>query len=214
MRLQFIHGLQSFLYTRVNMEDRWKGQAPLFMNCFGDSLTEGFGLRKGRYWLEIATREIHGIRFRNFGSCGPLSSDILQKAEFFLERAGSQDEIFIMGGTNDLLCRIRLSSLEKNMERGISHIAASLPLTIAIPPQVTRASVEAGWQSEFSYDANQEDYRTYISFLKELAQSLDVRVIDFSKVIPFDDDYYVDGVYPNEKGQELMAEAAIKVWGN
>ena len=29
-----------------------------------------------------------------------------------------------------------------------------------------------------------------------------------------DDDYYVDGVYPNEKGQELMAEAAIKVWGN
>ncbi|UYJ16222.1 MAG: GDSL-type esterase/lipase family protein [Veillonellaceae bacterium] len=184
------------------------------MNCFGDSLTEGFGLRKGRYWLEIATREIHGIRFRNFGSCGSLSSDILQKAEFFLERAGSQDEIFIMGGTNDLLCRIRLSSLEKNMEGGISHIAASLPLTIAIPPQVTRASVEAGWQSEFSYDANQEDYRTYISFLKELAQSLDVRVIDFSKVIPFDDDYYVDGVYPNEKGQELMAEAAIKVWGN
>ena len=58
MRLQFIHGLQSFLYTRVNMEDRWKGQAPLFMNCFGDSLTEGFGLRKGRYWLEIATREM------------------------------------------------------------------------------------------------------------------------------------------------------------
>ena len=119
-----------------------------------------------------------------------------------------------MGGTNDLLCGIRLPSLEKNMERGISHIAASLPLTIGIPPQVTRASVEAGWQSEFSYDANQEDYRTYISFLKELAQSLDVRVIDFSKVIPFDDDYYVDGVHPNEKGQELMAEAAIKVWGN
>lgn len=66
------------------MEDRWKGQAPLFMNCFGDSLTEGFGLRKGRYWLEIAAREIHGIRFRNFGSCGSLSSDILQKGEFFL----------------------------------------------------------------------------------------------------------------------------------
>jgi lysophospholipase L1-like esterase len=39
-------------------------------------------------------------------------------------------------------------------------------------------------------------------------------VIDFSKMIPFDDDYYVDGVHPNEKGQELMAEAAIKVWGN
>lgn len=196
------------------MEDRWKGQAPLFMNCFGDSLTEGFGLRKGRYWLEIAAREIHDIKFRNFGSCGSLSSDILQKAESFLERAGSQDEIFIMGGTNDLLCGIRLSSLERNMERGISDIAASLPLTIGIPPLVIRASVDAGWQSEFSYDANQEDYRAYISFLKELAQSLDVRMIDFSEAIPFDDDYYVDGVHPNEKGQELMAEAAIKVWGN
>lgn len=196
------------------MEDRWKGQAPLFMNCFGDSLTEGFGLRKGRYWLEIAAREIHDIKFRNFGFCGSLSSDILQKAESFLERAGSQDEIFIMGGTNDLLCGIRLSSLERNMERGISDIAASLPLTIGIPPLVTRASVDAGWQSEFSYDANQEDYRAYISFLKELAQSLGVRMIDFSEAIPFDDDYYVDGVHPNEKGQELMAEAAIKVWGN
>ena len=83
MRLQFIHGLQSFLYTGVNMEDRWKGQAPLFMNCFGDSLTEGFGLRKGRYWLEIAAREIHGIRFRNFGSCGSLSSSF-KRENFFL----------------------------------------------------------------------------------------------------------------------------------
>lgn len=102
----------SLLYTRVNMEDRWKGQAPLFMNCFGDSLTEGFGLRKGRYWLEIAAREIHGIRFRNFGSCGSCHQ-ISFKGKFFLERAGSQDEIFIMGGTNDLLCRIRLSSLKR-----------------------------------------------------------------------------------------------------
>ena len=79
----------------------------------------------------------------------PCHQISFKRQNFFLERAGSQDEIFIMGGTNDLLCGIRLSSLEKNMERGISHIAASLPLTIGIPPQVTRASLRQDGSRNF-----------------------------------------------------------------
>ena len=117
-----------------------------------------------------------------------------------------------MGGTNDILCGFRLSSLEGRLTERLPSISGKVPLTIGIPPLATKESIWTGWQSEAVYERNQADLAAYGDFLKKLTKDIGALAIDFSKAFPLEDGWYYDGLHPNGKGYALFADMAEAAW--
>ena len=181
------------------------------IHFFGDSLTAGYGALPQEGWVSRLERVFPAVDFYNHGVCGASVSDIFDEAACFVSRRQEGTAFFFMGGTNDILSGIRLAYLEKEVEQGIQKMGETGPLVLGIPPLATRESIYAGWQSEYNFERNQEDLALYGDFLKKLATAHQIPYIDFSHAFPLSDAWYTDGLHPNGKGYEKMAEAARSV---
>lgn len=49
------------------------------IHCFGDSLTEGYGVLPGEGWVALADHALKGITLYNHGLSGSMASDILDR---------------------------------------------------------------------------------------------------------------------------------------
>lgn len=190
----------------------WDRKSIHTIHCFGDSLTAGYGALPGEGWVEVLTKRHPKVEWYNHGQCGALTEDILDALEGAAALAGTGEGFFFMGGTNDILCGFRLSSLEGRLTERLPSISGKVPLTIGIPPLATKESIWSGWQSEAVYERNQLDLAAYGNFLQELAKESNVCLIDFSHAFPLEDAWYYDGLHPNEKGYERFADMAEAAW--
>ncbi len=181
------------------------------IHCFGDSLTAGYGALPGKGWV-TRTDAALPISLYNHGVCGAMVSDIADEMRGFLRLAEAGEGGFFMGGTNDILCGYRLDFLEKKVAELIFEAAEKVPLTIGVPPLATRESIFTGWQSEENFEANQKALTAYGDFLRNLAKDLGLMCLDFSKALPAEDAWYADGLHPNGRGYEKMADMAIALW--
>ncbi|WP_299144908.1 GDSL-type esterase/lipase family protein [uncultured Dialister sp.] len=182
------------------------------IHCFGDSLTEGYGVLPGQGWVALANQGLKGISLYNHGVCGSLCSDILDSLSAASGRVRKGEGFFFMGGTNDILFGIRLVVLENMVDKKLSALAGRIPLTLGIPPLFTEMSVETGWQEAGSFKRNRRDLLEYQKFLRALAKNLGIRVMDFTKAFPPEEKWYTDGIHPNREGYEKMALLAVKMW--
>lgn len=194
------------------MSKSWNKKEIKIIHCFGDSLTAGFGVLPGQGWMEVLDKRIQGISFYNHGACGAGVRDIFDIMEGFTTRPGKGEGFFFMGGTNDILCGLRLDVLERIVETEVRNISEKVPLTLGIPILATEKSIYTGWQQEDFFEANQKDLIRYGEFLRELAVGLVIPYIDFEKAFPFDNAFYSDGIHPSTKGYEKFAETAEEVW--
>ncbi len=191
---------------------KWQKENITTIDCFGDSLTAGFGGLPGKGWIAQLEKRCPNISFYNYGVCGAMVEDIGDTLSMHVGMARPGEGFFFMGGTNDILCGRRLVTLEKEVEDLIVSVIPKVPLTLGIPPLATRESIFTGWQTEYNYEKNQEDLRHYGLFLKDLAKKWDLPLIDFSTAFPLDDVWYSDGLHPNERGYREMALLAERVW--
>ncbi|WP_296954128.1 GDSL-type esterase/lipase family protein [uncultured Dialister sp.] len=194
------------------MTKSWNQKEIKIIHCFGDSLTAGFGVLPGQGWVELLDKRIQGISFYNHGACGTGVRDIFDLMEGFTTRPGKAEGFFFMGGTNDILCGLRLDVLERIVEIEVGNISEKVPLTLGIPIPATEKSIYTGWQQEDFFEANQKDLEKYGEFLRSLSAELFLPFIDFQKALPADDRYYSDGIHPNRTGYERMADCAEKLW--
>lgn len=194
------------------MTKSWNQKEIKIIHCFGDSLTAGFGVLPGQGWVELLDKRIQGISFYNHGACGTGVRDIFDLMEGFTTRPGKAEGFFFMGGTNDILCGLRLDVLERIVETEVGNISEKVPLTLGIPIPATEKSIYTGWQQEDFFEANQKDLEKYGEFLRSLSAELFLPFIDFQKALPADDRYYSDGIHPNRTGYERMADCAEKLW--
>lgn len=194
------------------MGKAWDQNKISSIHCFGDSLTEGYGVRQGEGWIELLDKRMKSISFYNHGVCGALAVDILDSlfASSFHPEEG--EGFFFMAGTNDILNSLQLSVLERDVSRGIRSLSYQVPLTVGIPPLTTKNSIETGWQASYVYERNLQDLREYAAFLRNLAEKEGIPSIDFCRGLPADDRWFTDGVHPNSKGYDKMAQMAMKVW--
>jgi lysophospholipase L1-like esterase len=183
------------------------------IHCFGDSLTEGYGVLPGQGWVALADEELKGISLYNHGLSGSMAVDILDSLSGACGRVRRGEGYFFMGGTNDILFGIRLVVLENMVDRKLSALAGRIPLTLGIPPLFTEMSVETGWQEAGSFKRNRRDLLEYQKFLRSRAKAWDIPLLDFTKAFPPEEKWYVDGVHPNREGNERMALLAEKLWG-
>ena len=121
------------------------------IHCFGDSLTEGYGVLPGEGWVALADHALKGITLYNHGLSGSMASDILDRLSAASGRVRKGEGYFFMGGTNDILFGLRLVVLENMVEKSLGRLAGRNPLTLGIPPLFTEMSVETGWQESGSF---------------------------------------------------------------
>ncbi len=141
-----------------------------------------------------------------------MVSDIAGDLRGLLALAEAGEGFFFMGGTNDILCGYRLEFIEKKVSELLFEAADRVPLTIGIPPLSTRESIYTGWQSEENFKGNQKSLSLYGDFLRNLSKDMGLLSLDFSKAFPAEDAWYADGLHPNGKGYEKMADMAIALW--
>ena len=93
--------------------------------CFGDSLTEGYGVLPGEGWVALADHALKGITLYNHGLSGSMASDILDRLSAASGRVRKGEGYFFMGGTNDILFGLRLVVLENMVEKSLGKLAGS-----------------------------------------------------------------------------------------
>ena len=181
------------------------------LHCYGDSLTAGFGALPQDGWIARTSRALPSVTFVNHGVCGGFFSDILLSAAETAAHPDKGEALFLMGGTNDILCGRRLDSLLPIADENIRALSSRLPVILGTPLLATEASVACGWQADWAFAKNQEALLSYAEYLRKLAQALRLPLIDFQKEFPKSDAYYTDGIHPNADGYALMSHIALPV---
>lgn len=178
------------------------------VHFYGDSLTAGYGAAPADGWIARLARRFPRLTLYNHGECGRLFSDIAADAWTVVHYPAEGEALFLMGGTNDILCGIRFAALLRKAEEEIRGLSARIPLILGTPLLTTRASIAAGWQQDWQYEENDRELAAYGDFLRALAEELSLPLLDFQKEFPRADEWYSDGVHPNSSGYARMAETA------
>ncbi len=181
------------------------------LHCCGDSLTAGYGAMPQDGWVARISRTLPNVTFINHGACGAFFIDILVSAAEIAARPQKGEALFLMGGTNDILCGRRLEALTQIADKNIRALSSQLPVILATPLLATKTSVACGWQADWAFDKNQEALLAYADFLRKLADELAIPLIDFQKEFPKEDTLYTDGIHPNADGYALMSRIALPV---
>lgn len=178
------------------------------VHFYGDSLTAGYGAAPADGWIARLARRFPRLTLYNHGECGRLFSDIAADAWTVVHYPAEGEALFLMGGTNDILCGIQFAALLRKAEEEIRGLSARIPLILGTPLLTTRASIAAGWQQDWQYEENDRELAAYGDFLRALAEELSLPLLDFQKEFPRSDEWYSDGVHPNSGGYARMAETA------
>ena len=147
------------------------------VHFYGDSLTAGYGAAPADGWIARLARRFPRLTLYNHGECGRLFSDIAADAWTVVHYPAEGEALFLMGGTNDILCGIRFAALLRKAEEEIRGLSARIPLILGTPLLTTRASIAAGWQQDWQYEENDRELAAYGDFLRALAEELSLPLL-------------------------------------
>lgn len=164
----------------------------------GDSLTEGFGVRKEDAFPKLVERLIHtelnkNIVIINGGVSGSTTSDGLARFKWYMKKKPYL--LFLALGANDGLRGLDLKQSQKNLEEIITYAEASHVKVILagmlIPPnygpEYTEAFKKMYQNLKIKYQLKTMPFLLDgVAGIKELNQK--------------------DGIHPNEKGHKCMAK--------
>jgi acyl-CoA thioesterase-1 len=172
--------------------------------CLGDSLTAGYGIDPELAYpsllqtmLEEAGREVSVI---NAGVSGDTSAGGLRRLSWIMQQ--EIDCLVIALGANDALRGQPVEQTEKNL-RQIIHIAREKQPGISIVIAGMRAPPNMG--GEYSSKFHQVYTR--------LAEEESTILLDFllEDVAARPELNLADGIHPNAKGHQLIAESLVKL---
>lgn len=176
---------------------------------FGDSLTFGYGVSKENSWVYKTARELK-LNYLNKGKNGDTTSAMLARYNSDVLQY-HPSTIFIMGGTNDLLCGRNISYILDNIEIMIKDaIDIKAKVIIGIPPILFGDMANDLFCPSSFYTYAEETLAILHEKIIELCDKYSVSYIDFYS-LPLDKkNLFVDGIHLNAKGNDLMFKHAIK----
>ncbi|MBR2046053.1 MAG: hypothetical protein IJ958_07955 [Agathobacter sp.] len=186
--------------------------------CIGDSITFGSGVtffRRSKSF-PAALERLLGKEFQvlNYGIPGAtmsLKSDKPYSESFFQDARNTNPEIcLLMLGTNDSKPHNWNAYLyEKSLKECIKEVLQfpSKPqLYLMLPP----AAFSVGGKP-IVYEIRDEVIRAEVCpIVKAQAQKYNIGIIDLYSVMENHPEYFVDGVHPNEQGNQCIAEMIFK----
>lgn len=179
----------------------------------GDSLTFGYGVSKENsfcYNLDHALK----IPVINKGINGDTTASMLNRIyeDVFIYKP---QYIFIMGGTNDLLCGRKIKTIIDNLEE---MIVESLEITkniiIGIPPCIIKSLAYKLFSPCDLYDYADINLIKLQKSLIDLCNKYNIKYIDLysiTKEYIKNNKIFIDGIHLNSYGNKIIFEEIMKL---
>ncbi|MEE2671520.1 MAG: arylesterase [Bdellovibrionota bacterium] len=176
-------------------------QAPKKLVIIGDSITEGYGLSKEKAYPAVLEKMIqkngHNYKVINGGISGSTTSSAMSRLTWFLR--SKPDMIILALGANDGLRGIKVDVSKANLEKFIEKCQ-----------QEKVKVVIAGMQVPPNYG---EEYgKAFRQMYKDIISKYKIPSIPFliEGVAGKAELNIEDGIHPNEKGHEIVAQNVYK----
>ena len=180
----------------------------------GDSLIFGYGVKPKDNWVN-KLKNTYDLDIYNKGVNGSTSTDMLVR---FQRDAidNCPNILFLMAGTNDLLSNRSVTSIVNNIEIMIKEaLLNNIKVHIGIPPNIIPEMANKLFMRCDTYDYCKESLPLLRNELLNLCNSYSLKYIDFYSITENTKELYnlyLDGIHFNPKGQDLLFEAAKKLF--
>ena len=180
----------------------------------GDSLIFGYGVKPKDNWVN-KLKNTYDLGIYNKGVNGSTSTDMLVR---FQRDAidNCPNILFLMAGTNDLLSNRSVTSIVNNIEIMIKEaLLNNIKVHIGIPPNIIPEMANKLFMRCDTYDYCKESLPLLRNELLNLCNSYSLKYIDFYSITENSkqlSNLYLDGIHFNPKGQDLLFEAAKKLF--
>jgi len=187
-------------------------KAPVKVACVGDSITQGSGAGPGKSY-PAQLQQLLGDKWK-VGNFGVSGRTLLKKGDFpyWKEKKYQEamqflpDVVIIMLGTNDT--KPQNFEHEKEFSDDYAELVNSFQ-GLASEPKIYVCSPcpvpEPG-----NFKINDKNLQVYIKKVNELAEEMNLGVIDMHKALEDKPKLLPDRVHPNAEGAGEMAKAAFK----
>lgn len=184
--------------------------------CIGDSLTYGYGVARSQTWvhrLDQRLKEAFGPDSEaiNRGISGDTTGGMLARFQREVLDA-SPNMVLLMGGANDLFCEASPAMFQPNLMAMAQQASKGniLPI-IGIGPGLLPDQVPKAWSTLTDFHQIPHVMDQYRTWLLRFGSAFGFPVIDFSKAVPLQEDYFLDGLHPNQKGHARMADLVCSI---
>ena len=169
--------------------------------ALGDSLTEGFGVRKEEAYPFLVEKELlrkgHAVKVVNAGISGSTSASAAARIKWYIR---SQPDIIIIAlGGNDGLRGLSVAHMKKNLSKAI-ELAQAEKIQVLL----------SGMQIPLNYGKEYTD--TFREVFYELAELYKLSIIPFllKDVGGVPSLNQPDGIHPNPEGHKIIAVTVLK----
>ena len=178
----------------------------------GDSLTFGYGVNKNENWVYKLQTSLN-FNIINKGVNGNTTVDMLSRfSTDVINNAPSL--IFIMGGTNDLLCNRSLTSIIKNLEIMIKEsLSINSKVILGIPPTIIGSQAYKLFSPSSTYSYCENTLPELRNAIISLSEKYNIQYFDFFNITTknISNNIFSDGIHLNILGQNLLFNYAYKV---
>lgn len=175
----------------------------------GDSLTYGYGVPKEKSWVYLTANKLK-FKYINSGRNGDTTPSMLSRFYSNVLKY-SPSKIFIMGGTNDLLCGRKLSSIIENIEIMIQDsYNINATVILGVPPKIICSMANRLFNPSSFYSYADKNLANLRDSLISLSNKYKTDLIDFYS-IELTNDLYIDGLHLTSKGNSIMHKEAVKI---
>lgn len=177
---------------------------------FGDSLTYGYGVAKEKSWVYLLAEKLN-LNYLNKGQNGDTTPSMLSRYYCSVLKY-NPSKIFIMGGTNDLLCGRSVSSIIENIEIMIKDAyKINSHVILGIPPKIIEKMANELFIPSSFYNYAEINLVDLRKDLIRLSDKYNTDLIDFYE-LHFTSDLYLDGLHLSSEGNYIMYKEALKVF--
>lgn len=174
----------------------------------GDSLTFGYGVNKKDSFAFKLKEKFKDITVINKGINGDTTPSMLSR--YYNDVLSyNPKKIFIMGGTNDLLCGRSVNSIISNIELMIKEgLEIGASITIGIPPIIIEKMAENLFMPSHFYEYTSSNLPILREEITKLKEKYPFNYVDFYKLTKnhINEEIFLDGIHLNALGNSLLFE--------
>lgn len=181
----------------------------------GDSLTFGYGVPKKASWVYKLQEKYPYKNILNKGINGDTTSSMLTRyyKDVLIKKPKN---IFIMGGTNDLLSGRNVDYIVKNIEIMIKEgLENTSNIIVGIPPIIIKDLAETLFIPSNYYKNCDENLSSLRESIINLQKKYPFKYIDFytlTKNHVLSEKIFLDGIHLNIKGNTLLLNCFLDVF--
>jgi acyl-CoA thioesterase-1 len=191
-----------FLYFSIVLCCNSFAETPKRMVILGDSLTEGLGVAKEQAYPSLLEKKINasGKKWQvvNAGISGSTSAGSEKRLQWLMKN--KIDLLIIALGANDGLRGLKIEATKKNLSQTI-ELAKKNKIKIVLAGMLLPPNYGKEYRNQFE------------KLFLDLSKKYDLILIPFllDKVGGEIQMNQSDGIHPNEKGHEIIADTVFKI---